>query len=380
VRSFIQGAFRNKAAMIIIVIMVLVMGTISYTQLPRELLPEADNPQVTVSVIGPGFDAASMEKSVTIPLEQALSTVKGQTGSFSTSGDGFSQVNLNFGSKTNMKEAKEEVERAVNAISLPERVSPPYVVQFNTSMIPISFVTLTFDEGISDARKEILEKRAVDAFQAIDGAGTVQLSGKSQPKLSIVPDAAKLADRGVPVQALYGVLQGRDASASVGESTLDGQVVNLNVSASLQDVEAVKNLPVAQGVILGDVAEVTFIDEKENTFRMDGKNALQIVISKGIDSNAVSVGEGVNEVIKDLNEEYSEMSLKLMISTSEQIVHSVDSMMREVLLGALLATIVILLFMRNIRATLVTIVSIPLSLAMTLYLSLIHISEPTRPY
>lgn len=367
-RSFIQGAFRNKAAMIIIVIMVLVMGTISYTQLPRELLPEADNPQVTVSVIGPGFDAASMEKSVTIPLEQALSTVKGQTGSFSTSGDGFSQVNLNFGSKTNMKEAKEEVERAVNAISLPERVSPPYVVQFNTSMIPISFVTLTFDEGISDARKEILEKRAVDAFQAIDGAGTVQLSGKSQPKLSIVPDAAKLADRGVPVQALYGVLQGRDASASVGESTLDGQVVNLNVSASLQDVEAVKNLPVAQGVILGDVAEVTFIDEKENTFRMDGKNALQIVISKGIDSNAVSVGEGVNEVIKDLNEEYSEMSLKLMISTSEQIVHSVDSMMREVLLGALLATIVILLFMRNIRATLVTIVSIPLSLAMTLYL------------
>jgi len=368
VRSFIQGAFRNKAAMIIIVIMVLVMGTISYTQLPRELLPEADNPQVTVSVIGPGFDAASMEKSVTIPLEQALSTVKGQTGSFSTSGDGFSQVNLNFGSKTNMKEAKEEVERAVNAISLPERVSPPYVVQFNTSMIPISFVTLTFDEGISDARKEILEKRAVDAFQAIDGAGTVQLSGKSQPKLSIVPDAAKLADRGVPVQALYGVLQGRDASASVGESTLDGQVVNLNVSASLQDVEAVKNLPVAQGVILGDVAEVTFIDEKENTFRMDGKNALQIVISKGIDSNAVSVGEGVNEVIKDLNEEYSEMSLKLMISTSEQIVHSVDSMMREVLLGALLATIVILLFMRNIRATLVTIVSIPLSLAMTLYL------------
>lgn len=367
-RSFIQSAFSNKAAMIVIIIMVMVIGGISYTLLPREFLPEADNPQVTVSVIGPGYDASSMEKSVTIPLEQALSTVKGQTNAFSTSGDGFSQVNLNFGSKTNMKEAKVEVERAVNAVTLPERVSPPYVIQFNTSMIPISFVTLTFEEGVSDARKEILEKRAIDEFRAIEGAGDVQLSGKSQPKLSIVPDAAKLADRGVPLQALYGVLQGRDASASVGESTLDGQTVNLNVSASLQDVEAVKMLPVAEGVKLGDVAEVTFVDKKESTFRMDGKNALQIVISKGADSNAVSVGDGVEKAMETLNKEYKDMNLKLMISTSEQIVHSVNSMMREVLLGALLATIVILLFMRNIRATLVTIVSIPLSLAMTLFL------------
>ncbi len=367
-RSFIQSAFRNKAAMIIIIIMVLVMGAISYIQLPREFLPEADNPQVTISVIGPGYDATSMEKSVTIPLEQALKSVKGQTSSFSTSGDGFSQVNMNFGSKTNMKEAKAEVEQAVNAVALPERVSPPYVIQLNTSMIPISWVTLTFEDGVSDTRKEILEKRAVDEFRAIEGAGEVQLSGKSQPKLSINPDVAKLTEKGVSLQALYGVLQGRDASASVGESMLDGQTVNLNVSASLQDVEAVKSLPVAPGVKLGEVAELNFLDDTESTFRMDGKNALQIVISKGVDSNAVSVGEGVEKAIETLNKEYSEMSMKLIISTSEQVVHSVDSMMREVLLGALFATIVILLFMRNIRATLVTIVSIPLSLAMTLFL------------
>jgi multidrug efflux pump subunit AcrB len=368
VKSFIQSAFNNKAAMIVIIIMVMVLGSISYTLLPREFLPEADNPQVTISVIGPGYDASSMERSVTIPLEQALKSVKGQTNSFSTSGDGFSQINMNFDSKTNMKDAKAEVEQAVSMVQLPERVSPAYVVQFNTSMIPISFVTLTFEDGINDARKEILEKRVLDEFRAIEGAGDVQMAGKSQPKLSIVPDASKLAAHGVPLQAIYGVLQGRDASASVGESILDGQTINLNVSASLQDAEAVKKLPVMPGVTLGEVAEVSFVDNKESTFRMDGRDALQIVISKGADANAVAVGEGVEEVMRTLNKEYKEMALKLMISTSEQIVHSVDSMMREVLLGALLATIVILLFMRNIRATLVTIVSIPLSLAMTLFL------------
>lgn len=368
VKSIISGAFRNKAAMIIVVIMVLGMGILSYTKLPMEFLPEADNPQVTVSVIGPGFDASSMEKSVTNPLEQALSSIKGKTNTFSTSGDGFSQVNLNFDSTTNMKEAKAEVERAVSVVQLPERVSPPYVVQFNTSMIPISFVTLTFSDGVTDAQKESLEQLVLDQFRSIDGVGEVQLSGKTQPKVSIIPDAAKLAAKGVPVQSLYGVLQGREASASVGESTLDGQIVNLNVSASLEDVDAIKKLPVAEGITLGDVASVEFVEDKESTFRMDGKEALDFVISKGANSNAVNVGEGVEKIIKTLNEENKNINLKTYISTSEQVVHSVDSMMREVLLGALFATIVILIFMRNIRATLVTVVSIPLSLAMTLYL------------
>lgn len=367
-KVLIQSAFKNKAAVIILVIMVLGMGIFSYFKLPMEFLPEADNPQVTVSVIGPGYDAATMERAVTTPLEQALTGIKGKTNVFSTSGDGFSQVNLNFDPNADMKEAKAEVERAVNAVALPERVSPPYVVQFNTSMIPISFVSLTFDDQVDDAQKERLERRALDAFQALDGVGTVQLSGKSVPQVSIAPDMAKLASRGVPLQALYGVLQGREVSASVGESMLDGATVNLNVNASLGGVDELAKLPVAQGVALGDVAEVTLKTDSESIDRIDGKAALMLVISKGANSNAVSVGKGVEDTIGQLNEENPEMNLGVMISTSEQVVHSVNSMMREVLMGALFATIVILLFIRNLRATLVTIVSIPLSLAMTLYL------------
>jgi multidrug efflux pump subunit AcrB len=369
VKSIINGAFRNKAAMIIIVIMVLAMGILSYNRLPKEFLPEADNPQVTVSVIGPGYDASSMDRSVTGPLERSLTAIKGKTNAFSSSGDGFAQVSLNFDSNTDMKEAKLEVEKAVNSVKLPANVSPPYVVQFNTSMIPISFITLTFNDGVSDARKEILEQQVLDEFKAIDGVGDVQLSGKSQPKVSIVPDVAKLAEKGIPLQALYGVLQGRDASASIGETTLDGQIVNLNVSASLQDIEAVKSLPVSQGVKLGDVANVTFDNAKENLFRMNGKDALNFVISKGANSNAVKVGKEIDKIVEKYNiEENKAVNMIVYISTSEQVVHSVNSMMREVLLGALFATIVILIFMRNVRATLVTIVSIPLSLAMTLYL------------
>lgn len=368
VRSFIQGAFRNKSAIAILIVMVLGLGIFSYFKLPMELVPEADNPQVTVSVIGPGYDAASMEQSVTNPLEQALAGIKGKTNVFSTSGDGFSQVNLNFDSSTNMKEAKQEVERAVNAVQLPERVSPPYVVQFNTSMIPISFVSLTFNEGVTEAQKEKLEQLVGDTFRDIKGAGEVQLSGKTLPKVTVTPDLAKLADKGVPLQALYGVLQGRSASASIGESTIGGQIVNLNVQGTLSDVDSLKKLPVTQGVVLSDVAEVQLVDDKESVNRIDGKDALMLIVSKSASANAVEVGEGVDKAIEKLNAENKEIDLRVMISTSEQVVHSVNSMMREVLMGALFATIVILLFMRNVRATLVTIISIPLSLGMTLYM------------
>ncbi|WP_123039910.1 efflux RND transporter permease subunit [Cohnella candidum] len=368
-KGFIQGAFKNKSAMVILIIMVLGMGVFSYFKLPMEFLPEADNPQVTVTAIGPGYDASTMERSVTNPLEQAVAAVKGKTNVFSTSGDGVSQVNLNFDSNTDMKEAKNEVERAVNAVQLPERVSQPYVIQFNTSMIPISFVTMTFsDDKLTDAEKEKLEQRVVDAFNSIDGVGSVQLSGKSKAKVSIVPDMAKLAAKGVPLQALYGVLQGRDASASIGEKAIDGTTANLNVSANLGDIETLKKLPVANGATLGDVADVSIVPEAESIDNFNGKPALMLVVSKGASSNAVSVGKGVEDTVKKLSEENKGVNLSVIMSTSDQVVHSVNSMMREVLMGALFATVVILLFMRNVRATLVTIVSIPLSLALTLYL------------
>lgn len=368
-RSLIQGAFRNKAAMAVIVMMVLVMGVLSYIHLPREFLPEADNPQVTVSVIGPGYDASSMDREVAGPLEQSLATIKGKTNVFTTAGDGFAQINLNFDSDTDMKEAKREVEQAVNAVRLPDNVSPPYVVQFNTSMIPISFVTMTFADGLTDAQKEKLEQQVLGEFKAIEGVGSVQVSGKSQPTISIAPDVARLNEKGVQLQALYGVLQGRDVSASVGESMLDGQTVNLNVIASVRDVETLKQLPLAPDVKLGDVAKVTYNEAKESLFHMNGKDALNFVISKGASANAVKVGNEVEAIVDKYNgTPQSNVNLIVYISTSEQVVHSVDSMIQEVLIGALLATIVILFFMRNIRATLVTIISIPLSLAMTLYM------------
>lgn len=367
-RSFIQGAFRNKAAVWLCVVLVLAMGTASYLKLPMEFLPEADNPEVTVTTIGPGYDAASMEALVTKPMQEATAGIKGKTASFASSGDSYSQLNLSFDSSTDMKQARMDVERAIAAVPLPERVAPPYVIQLNTSMIPVSWVTLTFDDTVAEAKRAEAEKDILEAFQGIDGIGAAQLSGRPQPSVTVAPDPDKLAAKGLPLQALYGVLQGRTGSASVGESQLGGSAVNLNVASTLRDVETLRKLPVAPGVALGDVAQVEAKSEAGGISRLGGKDALVLTVTKAPGANAVAVGEGVEKAAERLNKEIPGAELKVLMSTSEQVVHSVNSMMKEVLLGALFATLVILVFMRNIRATLVTIVSIPLSLGLTLYL------------
>ncbi|AZN40593.1 efflux RND transporter permease subunit [Paenibacillus albus] len=362
-----KWAFNNKAAMKLVVLMALVMGVISYYRLPMEFLPEADNPMVTIAAIGPGYDAKSMETEVTAKIEDAVQFVKGKSLMTSSSGNGFSKIDLSFDSKTNMKDAKAEVEAAVRSVQLPERVMTPYVVQFNTSMIPISWVSINLD-GIKEADREKAEKDVINAFKKVDGAGDVSLGGKSNPSITITPDAAKLAAKGVPFQALMGVLQNRGVAASIGEKTIDGASGNINVEASINDLDTLRKLPVVDGVTLGDVADVQPQNQLESISSLDGKNVLMLTISKTADANAVKVGDGVQDEVDRLNKDMKGVDIKVLSSTSEQVVHSVNSMLREVLMGALFATIVILLFMRNLRATLVTIVSIPLSLGITLYL------------
>lgn len=91
---FTKWSFGNKGAVGLLVVMALVVGMLSYTTLPMEFMPEADNPQVTVTVLGPGQDAHSMESKVTKPIEAATAALKGKTGQMSTSGDGYAKVDL----------------------------------------------------------------------------------------------------------------------------------------------------------------------------------------------------------------------------------------------------------------------------------------------
>ena len=367
---FTKWALKNRAAVILLVVLSLGLGTLSYFTLPKELLPAADNPMVTVIVMGQGADAKTVEEQVTKPIEKAIGMVKGKKHVFSTSADGYTSVDISLDSSVDMDEAKVQVQEALNGLRLPEGYSAPIVSQLNLDMIPLWQIGLSFPNGITRVDMEKVENEIVPTFQGISGVANVVVYGSQQTQVTITPDTEKMATYQIPVQSLMGILQGKNLAVAVGEETIDDKKSNIKVIGQIEGVKELEELQIAPNIQLKDIATVATTDSS-STFltRVNGEEAVALLLYKDSNANAVAIGKKVTESISQVNEKFtSTIIASMLMSFSDFIVQSVDSMMGAVLMGALFATIIIFLFLRHFRMTLITVVSIPLSLGLTLFL------------
>ncbi|MGG0788867.1 efflux RND transporter permease subunit [Peribacillus simplex] len=365
---FTKWAFKNKAAVSLVTIFILLIGVVSYFKLPMEFLPSADNPQVTIITMGQGTDSKTMETQVTDPIERAVTGVKGKSSIYSTTGDGFSKVDLFFEAGSDMKQAKLDVQEALGNVALPQSMAKPTVTQLNTSMIPISFVAVTFKDGLTAENIDFTKKELEPLYKDIKGVSDVQTFGVSQSVLSVKVDNEELAKKKVSIQDVMSVLNGQNAALAVGEKVIDGKASNIKVIGDLTSIEKLKALKVTPNVTLGEIAKVEEAKDGNLISRFNGKESIDLSIIKDSQSNAVTISKEVEKVAKEINEKYSDQKSTIYLSTADMVETSVQTMVKEVLLGALFATIVIMVFLRNVRSTFITIVSIPLSLGFTLFL------------
>jgi multidrug efflux pump subunit AcrB len=365
---FTKWAFRNKAAVSLMTILVLIIGVVSYFRLPMEFLPSADNPQVTIITMGQGTDSKTMESDVTSPIERAVTGIKGKNSVYSSTGDGFSKVDLFFEAGSDMKQAKLDVQEALTNVALPAYISKPIISQLNTSMIPISNIAVTFKDGLTTENLELVKEKIEPLYKEIDGVAQVQTFGLVDPVISIKVDNQKLAEKQVSLQSVLGILQGQNTALAIGEKNIDGKTSNIKVIGDLSSLEKLKNLPVASNVTLEDISSIEETKQSNFLNRFDGNEALSISITKDSHSNAVTISKEIEKVTTEINKKYDTQESTVYVASADMVETSVQTMMKEVLLGALFATIVIMIFLRNIRTTFITIVSIPLSLCFTLFL------------
>ncbi|MGG3622927.1 efflux RND transporter permease subunit [Bacillus gobiensis] len=364
-----KWSFKNKAAVWIMGIIILVMGIISYIRLPMEFFPSTDMPMVSVITTGQGMDANTMESEVTDPIEQALDSVKGKTNILSTSGDSFSNVQVHLEAKTDMKEAKAEVEDLLNALTLPQNVSKPTISQLNTSMIPVSYVSLSFEGSLTSENIKKSEEEIVPLFKDIEGVASVQTMGVAEDYVSVTLDETKMKESNVSVEQIMTLLQGQNLNASIGEKNINGRSTNVKVVGQVNNIDELKNAEIVPSVPLKNIANVEIKKPEDSLTRINGEDGLILVVTKDSQSNAVTVSHKVNELSDKINEDNKgELQSNVILETADTVESSVHSMMNEVLLGALFATIVIMIFLRNLKSTFITIVSIPLSLGLTLFL------------
>ena len=366
---FTKWALRNRPALVFSVIASIIFGIFSYTRIPMELMPSADQPFITISVVGNGMDAVSMDEQVTQPIEKVLTGIKGKRNVVAETGNNFTQMTVTFESDTNLKEARQQIQDNISMVNLPNGVMKPYVVLLNTSQIPVVYLGLTFDKEIGNNELNLVDNEILPLFKDVKGVGNVITYGGKNQQVSIKVDAAKLAAAQYPLEKLYTVLKGKNASVAIGEQTLNDQETSIIVTGKLESLEDIQNLQLNKGTKLKDVADVSLEKDTTSITHMNGKSFIEIVVQKDSTSNAVTLGKEVAELAKDINHDYKgTLTATVFINLADTVLNSINSMTREVLTGALFATLIIWMFLKSFRMTLITIISIPLSLCITMIL------------
>ncbi len=405
-------ALREKSVIILLAVGIFLAGLYSWNQLRQELIPDIELPFVTVITALPGAGAEDVAAQVTEPIERAIKNVPRLETVQSSSGNSISLVFAQFDFGTNLKETLADVESAVGQATLPEG-SAPQVSSFDFNASPIIIATLAPVEGADPVEAAaIAREQVVPALLGIDGVATAELTGGETTILDIVLDPAKMAEKGISLQQVQGILAANQItlpSGSIDEGNLrlpvstehrftsvaelEGQIVGASAPGSGAGAAAGSGTapsgaqpadgsggsgtqpPEAGGlaaalaaipvpVTLGEIATVETRDVNLSGYaRTNGQPSLTVSITKKSGGNTVAVADDVLAVFKDTEANFGDVvSVAVIQDQSTFIRDSQQGLVQEGLLGALFAIFVIYIFLRSARTTLVAAISIPLSI------------------
>jgi len=361
----------RPVATTLLMIGILLVGLVAYSQLPVSALPEVDYPTIQVVTFYPGADPEVMASSVTAPLERQFGQVPGLSQMTSTSSFGSSLVILQFNLDQNIDVAEQQVQAAINAATtyLPRDLpNPPIYSKVNPADAPILTLALTSDTLPLTKVEDLADTTLAQKISQLPGVGLVSISGGQKPAVRIQANPTALASYGLSLEDLRTVLG--QANVDQAKGVLDGQRQSYTINANDQlfSSDEYKNVIVASKngapVRLSDVANV--IDGAENARQaawMDLTPAVIVNIQRQPGANIISVADRIKKLLPRLQSSLpSSVKLAILTDRTQTIRASVNDVQFEMMLTIGLVVMVIFLFLRNLSATVIPSVAVPLSL------------------
>ncbi|MFK0153857.1 efflux RND transporter permease subunit [Streptomyces sp. NPDC090493] len=355
-------------------IIVIVFGAIAIPQIKQQLMPNLDLPMVSVVVPYQGASPDVVEKQVVEPLENNIQGVSGIRSVTSTASEGSALITASFDYGNNTKQLVTDVQQAVNRAqsTLPSGVDPQ-VVSGSTDDIPAVVLAITSDRD-QQALADQLDRTVVPDLKNIGGVSQVQVSGERDQQVTVTPDDAELAAAGLGASALGQALQAGGVTVPAGSFDEDGSSRTVQVGSGYTSLTQIRNLmvtgqqPGGKPVRLGDVATVREQSAPADSItRTDGRPSLAVNISMDHDGSAVSISNAVKDKLPGLRKQLgSGTRITVVSDQGPEVSKSISGLTTEGALGLLFAVLVILVFLKSLRSTLVTAVSIPLSIILAL--------------
>ena len=367
--SIYSTSVKRPVTTILIFVALIVMGLYSLTQLPIDLYPEIELPFIGVVTTYSGASASDIETNVTRPVEDALNSVSNLKEITSTSSDGLSVIFMNFEYGTNLDEASNDIRSNLSFIEnfLPEDAENPTIMKFNSSMMPIIFYAITAKESYRGLEK-ILDEKIVNPLNRIEGVGAVSLAGVPGRKVYIDVDPRKMEAYNLSIEQIGGILRAENMNMPAGYIEMGQTDYPLRIQGEFPESDIIRNIVVSSyngnNVYLKDVAVVrdTIRETKLDT-RINGLQGMTMYVQKQSGGNTVKVTKEVEKALATLTKELpADVKVEKLFDSATFIKDSIGNLTETLLYAAIFVILVVLFFLGRWRATLIIIVTIPISL------------------
>ena len=365
-----QTAINKPITTALIFVGIIVFGVFSFSKLPIDQFPAMDVPYVSIMTTYPGANGSEIETNVTKVLENSLNSVDGLKEITSQSKDNISVVSLQLNWGQNLDESVNDVRSAIDMVNdnLPDGCSRPMIFKFSTSNFPIMQYAITAKESYAGLEK-ILEDNVVNVLNRIDGIGNIALSGTPERYIYIDLDQSKLDAYKISVEQIGQAISANNLNLASGSIKMGKEQYQLRVQSEYVESSEINTIVVTnrlgKNIFVKDLANVRdTIRDVNLDERINGQNGIRMVIMKQTGANTVAI---VKKVKKMMTEDIMpglppDIKAQIIYDSAQTIQNSINGLSEAVMLAFVFVALVVMFFLGRWRATLIIILSIPISL------------------
>ena len=376
--SLYASAVKRPIMTTLCFVAVVIIGLFSLKTLPIDLYPDVETNTIMVMTTYQGASAQDIEQNVTRPLENALNAVNDLKHITSKSRENISVITLEFEYGKDIDVLTNDVRDKLDMVksSLPDNAENPVIFKFSTDMIPIVMLSVQADESMPGLYK-ILDDAVVNPLARISGVGSVSISGAPKREIHIYVDPNRLEAYGLSIETISSIVAAENRNIPGGSFDIGSDTYALRVQGEFSSSDQLADIVVGshegRNVYLRDVARIDdSLEERAQQTYNDGKKGAMIVIQKQSGANSVEISTKVLKMLPDLQKRLpSDVKLDVIVDTSDNIRNTIDSLVETVMYALLFVVLVVFLFLGRWRATLIIVITIPISLiASFIYLAI----------
>ena len=347
-----------------------VLGAVAIPKIPLEFMPQMDAPFIEIHIPYEGASPVEVCEQIAEPIEEAIAVLPGIKKVHSRCRPGYVYVGIELSPSAKMDYMVLDVQERIDAIreDLPSDLRNMMINKFDTEQIPIIMGAITFPEDRPE-NNDLLDRFVLRPLKTVDGVAAVNVEGLEERRVLVEMDENKLTRYGVNIIQVFDALISANSTLSAGSVSYAELKHNVRIVGEFKDVEEIKSLPVTDKVRIRDVAEVK-VEYVRPFFigRLNKDRAYILMVLKESDANVVDVSQEVKRKIGELleNPMLKGVQLKVWFDQSREILTSIDILRQNGVEGAALAFIVLLIFLKNFRATSIIAFAIPTSILITI--------------